>query len=157
MLTGVAELLLTDGTPAGQRSDLLYGTDEESARRRGVKQGVRMIMLMIVLAPIIGLLSRFVFQIIPWPMGVAVFLLGGGGLLRIIYALAFESGQPKPRGIGEAERKVAAFGANPTRQLEADDASQYIRPSLFNTPDTNDLQPQSVTDETTALLRKERG
>ena len=155
-MTGVAELLLTDGVSTGQRSDLIYGTDDESARRRGVKQGIRMIMLMLVLAPVIGLISRFVFGIIPWPMGVVVFLLGGGGLLRVIYALLFESKFPASLPAAAKREPTAFAAAHPTRQLNENDSSAYVPASLFGTPDTNDLHPGSVTEGTTRLLEKER-
>jgi hypothetical protein len=158
LLTRVADLLLTDGEPVAGRSDLLYGTDEDSPRNKGVKRGVRMIMLMFVLAPVLGLISVFLLGMVPWPMGVAIILFGGGGLLRIIYALLFESKYPAIYQLAEAERRRAAAlaGAHPTRQLAPEDSSAYIAPSLFGTPDTNDLEPGSVTEGTTRLLEKEQ-
>ncbi|HMJ09487.1 MAG TPA: hypothetical protein VK468_10805, partial [Pyrinomonadaceae bacterium] len=136
----------------------MRGRGEDSPRRRGFKQGVFMIMLMIVLAPVIGLIFRFGFDMMPWPAGIAVFLLGGGGLLRMVYALFFESGRADGHSLGEAERRPASIlpFPQPTRQLKAEDGSSYIAPTLFGTPDTNDLEPRSVTEGTTSLLEKER-
>lgn len=65
----------------------------DSPRACGVKFGVSMMLLTLVIAPILGI-SVFAFRLPPWPMGVAIFLLAGGGLLRIVHALMFESTEP---------------------------------------------------------------
>jgi hypothetical protein len=85
-----------------------------------------------------------------------VFLFGVGGLLRVVYALMFESGNLEsnimttPSLPGSVENR----GALPP---------SYAAPaSVYSSPagawrDTNDLQarPSSVTDSTTKLLQKE--
>jgi hypothetical protein len=154
LLTGAADLLLTDGVmDAKTAMSTLYGTD--SPRRRGFKTGLFMILLMIVLAPVIGIVMRFGLNMMPWPVGVVVFLLGGGGLLRIIYALFFESGSfddPKMQ-----EKAVRAGKVPP--ELPVADLSSFIPPppvGAGNWLDTNDLEPRSVTDATTQLLEKEQ-
>src|SRR5688500_1466685 len=88
LLTGAAELLERGGEP-------LAAMAVDSPRARGVKLGLFMILSIFFLAPIIGIISRFALGMpIPWPMGIVIFLLGGGGLLRIVHSLMFESKQP---------------------------------------------------------------
>ena len=132
----------------------------DSARRRGVKQGIFLMLLMIVLAPVLGLIFRFGFNMMPWPMGIFVFLLGGGGLLRIIYALFFESKYShNPLAPDESRRTGSVAAGQPNRELPVGDSSSYIPPTparAGNWRDTNDLQPPSVTDATTKLLEKEQ-
>jgi len=142
LLTATSDLLRTDGVA---RTDSNIAKD--SPRSRGVKQGIFLIVLAAVLAPVLGLILRFGFNMMPWPMGVFLFLFAGGGLLRIFYALMFE---PKH------EARLSVAGA-PTRELSAADNSEYISPLAVNGRlNTNELEPHSVTDETTKLLKKEK-
>jgi hypothetical protein len=144
-LTVAAELLLTDGVAVPHSAI----TKKDSPRRRGLKQGFFMILLMLVLAPVLGLIFRFAFNMMPWPVGLVVFLLGGGGLLRIAYALMFESGQAIHEG--------SLAGGQTTNVLPAGNTPSYIPPPVRSGQwlDTNDLEPRSVTDATTRLLEKE--
>src|SRR5215213_11068221 len=87
LLTATADLLLTEGVSISKP----VATGKDSPRWRGVKQGAFLILLAAILAPILGLILRFGFNMMPWPVGVILFLLGGGGLLRIAYALMFEA------------------------------------------------------------------
>jgi hypothetical protein len=150
LLTAVHDLLLTDGVASSDT-----GISRESPRWRGVKQGIFLIMLMIVLAPVLGLIFRFGFNMIPWPMGVLIFLLGGGGILRIAYALMFE---PKHAELPELEvssRRAGIAGRQPSREIAEGDVN-YIPPELIRREQTNSLEsPPSVTENTTKLLEKE--
>ena len=106
-------------------------------------------MLMIVVVPLLGITLRM-FGLFPWPIGIAVFALGGGGLLRIAYALMFEAKEAsdKPREIAGATRKAEL----PPSQFAP--VNSELAPGRWL--DTNDLTPLSVTDHTTKLLEKER-
>ena len=142
LLTAAAELLLTDGV-AGEKKK------PESPRWRGVKQGLFLLMLMLVVVPVLGITLRM-FGLFPWPIGIAVFALGGGGLLRIAYALMFE-----PKDATSAARTLPATASQhelPPSQFVPVDAE--LQPGRWL--DTNDLTPHSVTDHTTQLLQKER-
>jgi hypothetical protein len=159
LLAGTAELLHTGGVlppvtlPASQL--------EQSPRSRGVKQGLFMFLLTFLVAPILGMLSVFLLGIRPWPMGIAIFLLGVGGLLRMAYALMFESKYPPGLPAGASLRldvqpildKAAAHGELPPQQTYP--ASQYVTPRTGRWLDTNDLEPPSVTESTTKLLERE--
>jgi hypothetical protein len=110
-------------------------------------------MLAIVLAPILGVILRFGLNMMPWPMGLIVFLLGGSGFLRIAYALMFEEGSGTAPTESESRPHI---GPAMTRALEEGDASVYISPERSPRLQTNDLEPYSVTDPTTKLLEKNR-
>jgi hypothetical protein len=142
LLTGTAELFKTGG--------VLKASDTESPRSRGLKQGLFMFLLVFVVAPILGMISVFGFGIVPWPMGIAIILLGVGGLLRIAYAMMFE---PKdPIGVPTTKELDSArtSALPPIRDIPLAD---YARPSRFD-PVTSEIPP-SVTDSTTKLLEKD--
>jgi hypothetical protein len=157
LLIGAAELLHTGGvlpsTPPLQV--------EQSPRSRGIKQGLFIFLLTFLVAPILGMISVFLFRMPPWPMGIAIFLLGGGGLLRMVYALMFESKYPPGLSAGASLRIDAqptlnqnpAHGELPPQQTFP--VSQYATPRAGRWLDTNDLEPPSVTESTTSLLERE--
>jgi hypothetical protein len=152
-----AQLLLTDGVPTNAAMERT--SDGESPRWRGVKQGLFLMLLTVVLVPLLGILLRFGIGTNPWPLGVVVFLLGGGGLLRIAYALMFEPrySNALPPGTDRRPANLAAARSNP--ELSAGDASTYIppvSPRAGRWLDTNELQQGSVTEGTTKLLEKEQ-
>ena len=150
LLTGATELLLTGGAP------LPPSVGSDSPRSRGIKQGLFMFLLVFVVAPILGMISVFALDVEPWPMGIAIFLLGGGGLLRIAYALMFESkfAPALPEGRHDRELNSSTTIVSPAA-LPPLAASEYISPQSGRWLDTNDLEPTSVTESTTKLLEKD--
>ena len=115
-----------------------------------------MFLLTFVIAPIVGLISQFAFGIEPWPVGVVIFGLGIGGLLRIAYAQMFQSKQISTSEIdrsGPARRSEMQAG-RPVNALPDRDARAWTPPTNSQL-ETEDLQPHSVTDSTTKLLDKE--
>ena len=156
LLTGVSDLLQTGG----------IRTIEEggSPRSRGIRMGIFMLLLTVVIAPIMGILSVFLFRAAPWPMGVTMFLIGGAGLLRIAYAVMFES-NTKKTSLRESktsdlieelpiEGNPNVAGSLPPQRETT--ASTYSRPAAGIWLDTNELEPASVTENTTKLLEKDR-
>ena len=130
-----------------------------SPRSRGVRMGIFMFLLMFVVAPIVGLISTFGLGIEPWPVGLVVAILGAGGILRIIYALMFESKTPAVTPPGHDIRELSPAQANfstsalpPQREVPA---SQYAAPRTPAWRDPETREPTSVTDHTTKLLEKE--
>lgn len=148
LLTGTAELMVTGGakpsaSPGGPRSP----------RSRGIRMGLFMFLLTFVVAPILGLISVFALNMQePWPVGVAVCLLALGGILRIIYALMFESKDPYPTLQGrEMPRAIAGAQTTALPPQRDTPAAEYISPgSAWREPETK--VPASVTDDTTKLL-----
>ncbi|HEV2763842.1 MAG TPA: hypothetical protein VGV38_12750, partial [Pyrinomonadaceae bacterium] len=93
-LSAVTGLLTTGGVAASPSAELQTG---ESPRRRGMRHGMTMffvgIVLTIVLAILFGDGEVEVFPAILIPLSAAVFILGG--VLRAIYAFIFEEGKRK--------------------------------------------------------------
>ena len=154
LLTGTAELLKTGGavpeTPAG---------GPRSPRSRGIRLGIFMFLLMFVLAPIVGLIATFGLGIEPWPVGIVVTLFGLGGVLRIIYALMFESNVPPSLSASRPVRELDPSSVNlatsalpPHRDFTA---SEYVSPRPGDWREPEIRTPSSVTDSTTKLLEKE--
>ena len=154
LLTGTADLLNTGGavpeTPAG---------GPRSPRSRGIRMGVFMFLLMFVVAPIVGLIATFGLGIEPWPVGVVVTLLGLGGLLRIVYALMFESSAPvaitEPRTPSALDPSSATFATSALPPHRSVPASEYTSPQPGTWREPQASEPSSVTDDTTKLLEKE--
>jgi hypothetical protein len=150
LLTGTTELLQTGGELPASPSGTI------SPRSRGIRMGLFLFLLMIIIAPIIGIVSTFLFRITPWPMGVVLFLLGGAGLLRMAYAIMFESKYAENQlPISPvSDRQVTAKGepgALPPQQTYPAGAT----PQMGRWLDTRELEPGSVTENTTKLLEKE--
>jgi len=153
LLTGTMELLANDGVSltAPSRSKL------PSKRSRGLKQGLFTLLLFFLIGPLLGIITVAV-NAEPYIVGIAAILLIFGGLLRMAYALMFESSDPI---VANAATLPAAFTAPsineptfnaalpPQRQMPAD---EYVSPRAGQWRETNDLTPASVTDSTTKLL-----
>lgn len=156
-LGGVVELLAQGGV-------LKSGGDElrESAlspRRAGVKQGVVMMLMGTVIVPVLGILNSYqdstTFLEILVAISAVVFF--AGGLMRILYALLFESSAPSvkldasspltPAELGEA-RRVSALP--PAQNI----AAANFTPRRMNTAEL--VRPPSVTENTTRLLDEEK-
>ena len=120
--------------------------------------GIFMFLLMFVLAPIVGLISTFGFGIEPWPVGVVVALLGAGGLLRIAYAVMFESRNPAslpgPRATNELNSS-AGFATSALPPQRHATAAEYTSPGPSSWLEPETREPLSVIDNTTKLLEKD--
>ena len=153
LLTGTAELIKT----GGRASDKLIESSR-SPRSRGIRQGLFMLLLMIVVAPIVGMTMVFALGNDPWPVGLAILLFGGGGILRIAYALMFEaktSGELAAASPTELN-PPSAFSTAQLPPRQDIPATDYISPLGSSDPDiVRPGTPGSVTDATTRLLEKE--
>jgi hypothetical protein len=156
LLTGVAALVANNGElPVPGESK---GSD--SPRRRGIKQGVFIFLLTFLIVPLAGMFHALT-DTDPYLAAISAIVLIFGGLLRIVYALLFESNLP---GDATLEERVLAGSQNyvgkktfpelpPSRSVPA---SFYTAPGAGSWKDTNELSvPGSVTDSTTKLLSKE--
>ena len=158
LLTVASELLPTGG--ALPPTLLPTVPSSSSARSQSLKQGLFIFLLGLVAFPILGILLVFLLNVRPWPAGVALFLLAGGGLLRMAYALMFESryssGALPGAGLhisgGQLPGQSQPTSPPPQQSYPA---SQYTSPKSGQWRDTNELEPASVTDGTTKLLEKE--
>lgn len=154
LLTSAAELVRNAGVAPGFAATPGTGM---SARRRGIKHGLFWMLLTFLVVPLVGALSM-AFGFDPSLAGAASILFFMGGILRMVYAVMFESAEP---GTATLEDKVisrtgsknvlsAAPAALPPAYTQP--AAQYMKPASGNWRDTNDLQPVSVTENTTKLL-----
>jgi hypothetical protein len=156
LMTGLAQVVADGGLPQSMDLD---APRPKSPRRRGLKQGGALFLFGIFFVPIFAILSEMLkFNDELVALAAVVFFLGG--FLRMVYAVIFESGNPGEKTLEEnvvqtAQKfmnKKPSAGALPPQQSIPVDA--YAPPRAMNWRDTNDLEPTSVTDETTKLLNK---
>ena len=153
LLTGTLELFRFGGI-------LPNKPQKNSPRSRGLKQGLFILLLGILLFPLLGILGAFLFRQPPFVAGIVLFLSFAAGLLRIAYALMFEEKYPtelpsgaEPQGASLKISGQESPSALPPQQTFP--AEQYATPSTGRWLDTNDLEPGSVTEGTTRLLENE--
>src|SRR5262249_42734237 len=126
LLTGAAELLHTGGV----LPNAAPVSKEPSSRSKGIKQGLFIFLLTFVVVPLVGMLSM-ALQLRPWPVGIALFLFGGGGLLRMLYAVMFESKYPLGLPPGPSLRIEAPPGLNQSPSHAELPAQQTIPSSQY--------------------------
>lgn len=158
-LTGVAELLLNGGI--SPNSIQTTASQTISPRKKGLRQGLFIFLLSFLVIPLLAILTVMAGVQEPFIVAIAAILLTVGGLLRMAYALMFESANP---GEATLEQNVLAKTQsflNKNQQSNALPPQQtipitaYVPPSEGNWRDTNDLTHTTVTDHTTKLLQKE--
>lgn len=158
LLTGVATVVANNGELPGSK---LTNSKKDSPRKRGIKKGAFVFLLTFFVVPILTIMA-LALNAEPIAPAVAAVILIFGGLLRVVYALMFESNEP-----GEPAIEEKAFGGQqifPAKQganAELPAASEPIPANVYSAPrtgawrDTNDLGVHgSVTDTTTKLLSK---
>ena len=154
LLSGIAEVMANNGiVPTNQGG---FAGQVDSPRRRGIKLGAFIFFLTFVLVPLTAVIS-ITFNIPPFLPAIAVFLFGGGGILRMVYALMFESTQSKTHGAGpQIAFPQSLTETRSEQQLLAAPARVgiYSPPQQGKWMDTNDLVANrpSVTESTTKLL-----
>jgi hypothetical protein len=155
-LEAVTQLLATNGQ-AHWEPPQASGPRPPSPRRKGVKQGVMLFSLGILLVPMLAIID-FPEEIV----GLAAIICFVGGILRMLYALFFEesaatAAPPPLPGYVPPAVPPNYFGArgseNALPPAQAQPSAGY-RPRRF---DTGELMnpPPSVVDHTTRLLDKQ--
>ena len=154
LLTGVSAVVANNGElPASSAAS----GKKDSPRKRGVKQGAFIFLLAFLVVPLLALF-HLLTGTEPFLAVGAMILFAGGAVLRVAWALLFESGESLP---AEAAvwQPVNIGGSGPPQVLPASKsipASVYTAPGAGAWRDTNELStPGSVTDSTTKLLAKE--
>lgn len=154
-LTGVSEVISAGG--ASPRFLVPAGPKPDSPRKRGVKQGAWVMLVGCFLVVPILAISVAALKTSPFLVALASILSFMGGLMRIVYALMFESGAPTPALAldqpGASQIAAGAMGALPPQTSVPVSDLQMPQPGHWR--DTNDLVPNSVTESTTRLLEKE--
>jgi hypothetical protein len=158
LLSGTYELLMTGGVipqaPVG-------ASQIAAPRTRGLKQGLFIFLLTFLIVPIVAIIS-VALDLEPWGIPISAILLFVGGLLRMAYAQMFESAAPGGQtleenvlgGVRTAFDRAQAAPALPAQT--AMPAEAYVSPRAAGQwRDTNDLQPATVTENTTQLLEQD--
>lgn len=156
LLVAVNDLIQTGGVNPLATSTTASAT--QSARKRGLKQGLFLFLLTFLVAPLMGMISM-ALNVEPIAVGVAVIICFIGGLLRMVYALMFESAELGPPTLEEKMVAGTASLRSPNSNILPSQntvpAAQFFTPASGNWRDTNDLTPTSVTEGTTKLLEKD--
>lgn len=161
LMTGVADLIASNGFGATSTSKPPFMASG-SPRRRGVLQGAFIVLLSFLIVPIVAAIS-IALNGGPFATFVTAVLLGIGGLLRVVYALMFESGTTGGKTIEEnlfaASQQILAGKTNSAElpPASAIPVGLYTAPEKGSWRDTNDLAAAagSVTDSTTKLLERD--
>jgi hypothetical protein len=157
-LGGVTGLLATRGAvPAGL---VAADSSSESPKRKGVRQGAKLLLFGVFLMPFFGLLSEMTRELVPVELvivGVITFL---AGLLRLIYAALFEDGPYRKTIVPASYVQPGAFaqGATPAHAPELPPA-QSVPARAYAPPrhDTAEIGYRpSVTEHETQLLDEKR-
>jgi hypothetical protein len=159
-LDGVSQILANGGMlPVYTPSE---GGKEISARRRGVRQGVILLLTGAVLVPILGVLTSFAQNstFLEILVAIAAILCFVGGPLRMLYAAIFEEGAPQRPHFPQPSYAPPAM---PVRSPLQGHTPASLPPPPANPagawrsrPKTAELvQPPSITENTTRLLEKD--
>jgi len=135
-----------------------------SPRTRGIKQGAFLMLSTLVVVPVVIFLGVLLIGLPPELIALTAVVTVMGGLLRMLYALFFESNVPAdappaqtcvppahaPNHFGGQQ----APSALPPQQ-SAPVPAAYQRPQRYNTGGLAEPPRASVTDHTTRLLDKQ--
>jgi len=153
-MDGVSHLLVNNGILP--TFEPVPGNKEMSARKKGVRQGLILLLSGILLVPILGVFASFTdARFMEMLVAIAAILCFIGGPLRMLYAAVFEEGAPKWPHVGVAPymQPMHLPHAAPRSVLpppSANPATGWGQPSR-----TGELvRPPSVTEGTTRLLDK---
>ena len=160
LMDGVSQLLATGGIlPAFASSD---GPAEKSAKFKGVRQGMILFLMGVLLVPIMGVFSSFThgflsdgFQMLAALFALICFV---GGPVRMLYAALFEEGAPRMAlqpANNFVQRPLAVPQHVPGRVIAL--PPQPVNPAGgWRRPNTSELVGRpSVTENTTRLLDKD--
>lgn len=126
-----------------------------SPRRKGVKQGVMLLMLGIVITSLLGIFNTYLgTPELFVALSAIIFFVGGP--LRLLYALIFEEGAKKHYIYLQPGVPAPPLVAPPRQMALPPQQQQPYIPSFRQQPYTAEMnQPPSVTENTTRLLEKE--
>jgi len=131
----------------------------QSPRSRGIKKGLFIFLLTFLIVPIIAILT-VATNAEPYMVVIASILLAVGGLLRMAYAMMFES-SAESAGTGSTTASIKQAlaerigGSHSLPPPQTDPIPAYMSPGAGKWQNTNELEPASVTDGTTQLLENQ--
>lgn len=150
-LSGIAMVVQHNGLVPVVQTKKTFSTN--TPRRKGLKQGLFIFLLSFLIVPITVILT-IAANGEPFGVVIAAILFGVGGMLRMAYALLFQSDDVTATpefGMGPSIAEGENLHSLPSSSRQA--AADYVSP-IGTWRDTNDLKsgPPSVTDKTTRLL-----
>lgn len=157
-LAGVSYLMVNDGKLPNAQTEKTSTPD--SKRKRGLKKGLMLFLLTFLIVPIALVLTIGLRINDPTIVILLSILFGVGGLLRMAYAMLFESNDE----IADTTRRFKTplekvlekkRSAKTLPDQTSIPASDYAAPRAGNWRDTNDLAPHSIVENTTRQLRKD--
>jgi hypothetical protein len=135
-----------------------------SPRNKGIRQGAFLMLSTVVVVPVVIFLGVALLGLPGVLIPLAAVVCAMGGLLRMLYALFFESNVPL-EGTGAITQQYmppaiqpSYFGATQPSALpptQSTPANAYRRPQRFDTGELPQPPTASVTDHTTRLLDKQ--
>lgn len=146
-LGGVADLVAAGGiSPAPEKER----TPRKSSRHEGVRQGLILLMLSIVLLPLVDVIGPPYHEAL-------VFMLLIAGVARMTYALIFQEGATKqpPKATGHGDSQTARAELDGVESGPALPPANSIPVTDFNSRQretSGKARPLSVTENTTKLL-----
>ena len=161
LLTAIASVMENSGL--FPQNALVATSSSNSPRKKGLKQGLFIFLLTFLFVPLVALIS-IALHASPFVASFFSVLFFLGGLLRMAYALLFESnteeGETLEQTVLAAARRTlhGKTTQNALPPQQSIPATDYVSPpTAGHWRDTNDLKaPTSITEETTKLLQKEQ-
>jgi hypothetical protein len=149
-LDRVKELLAGDSVPPILEKE--SQKPGESPRRKGVRQGVRLLFICLVLAALTAGIGNRRANFLPMMFFMAA-------VLRILYAVIFQKGAPRKKKLDDSlpSGPIATEQSGAITRGSALPPAQGIPVAAFNTRrvDTAEMvSPPSVTEHTTKLLNE---
>lgn len=128
-----------------------------SPRRKGVKQGVLIMLIGMLLVPIFGVMAGFapgrLENFFAFWAALTAIICFVGGPLRMLFAALFEQGAPKYQfPMAPTYNSIPPANRAPALPPQSVNPASQWRP---RSQTAEILQPPSVTDSTTRLLDKE--
>lgn len=158
LLTGIVEVMANGGNIPSVAD---VKNSVSTPRKRGLKKGLFIFLLAFLFVPLAAIFTLMIRAEEPFFVVILAIMLTVGGLLRMAYAMMFESNVPTERALEGNVRQTAQGFFNRRQNIkslpseQSIPASGYVPPVGGNWRDTNDLTPTSVTESTTKLLQKE--
>jgi hypothetical protein len=154
LLSDVAEVVANKGISPYKTPNRM--SKKDSPRRRGIKQG-GMVMLVgcLLIVPIISIMMPFM-GFPPFFIPIAAVMSFMGGILRMIYAAMFESGESEEFAVQTIPTLPNSSVPKSLSENQSIPTDVYTAPAQSSWMTTNELvAPPSVTEDTTKLLQKD--
>jgi hypothetical protein len=114
----------------------------------------------VLIVPLLAIIFVGIMNFEGFIVGIAALLTFVAGILRMLFAVLFESGNPNENTLEENVLATSQKFLNKQKNKNALPPEQSIPTSAYVPPtagkwrDTSDLEPSSVTENTTKLLEQ---